>query len=42
IIAETHGGSLSCTSEPGAGATFVITLPLTTANDASGIAQSGV
>ncbi|NEO85573.1 MAG: PAS domain S-box protein, partial [Spirulina sp. SIO3F2] len=41
IIAETHGGSLSCTSEPGAGATFVITLPLTTANDASGIAQSG-
>ncbi|MEM8637839.1 MAG: PAS domain-containing protein [Cyanobacteria bacterium P01_G01_bin.54] len=28
IVTETHGGNLSCVSESGAGATFIITLPL--------------
>jgi signal transduction histidine kinase len=29
-IVDAHGGEIGCTSQPGAGTTFVITLPLTT------------
>ncbi|MBU0513791.1 MAG: HAMP domain-containing histidine kinase, partial [Proteobacteria bacterium] len=31
VIRDTHGGSLTCASEPGQGTTFFIRLPLTPA-----------